>query len=235
MEIQSSALLLESPFRGYLSGSSGSGKSAFILRLLENRSQICKSTFERIIYSSIFELDHLSEKDAEFHKNLRKTVPFIELTSSLPDLDEIRATNRGPTLLILDDLITEIIDSEQYSKLFTSFSAHSNISVLTTAQNFFEQGKYAKTIVRNQTFHVIFNSRGDNQSISMISRKMFPHDKHFLNECFKWLSSRVSEQYKRYLFIDCSNSSNLPPTFPQVKTNLFNECAFFSPLFFVPK
>ena len=234
-EIKLNDLKIETPFRGFISGPSGAGKSAFILRFLENRTKLCTNTFEKVIYCSLINLESLSAKDESFLSELKNRVPYIEIYSGLPTLSELIESPHKGTLLILDDLITDVIGSEKYAKLFTSFSAHSNISVLTTSQNFFEQGKYATTIIRNQTFYVLFFSRNDNQTINVISKRMFPHDKHFLRNCFHWINERVTEQFKKYIFIDCSNNTKLPPTFPQVRTNMFNECNFFSPLFLCPE
>lgn len=235
MEVTKNQLLIKSPFRGFICGASGSGKSAFILNLLAHRNKLCETSFETIIYCHPGDPDHISEKDNLFFQKLREVVPFIQIVTSIPDRDELISYINKKCLLILEDMISDIFSSEYCSRLFTSISSHSNVSILTTSQNYFEQGKFAKTILRNQTFYVIFNSRGDNQSVSLISKKMFPYSKNFLNHCFNWLDQRITEQYKKYLFIDCSNDSNLPPTFPQVKTNLFSECPFFSPLFFAPK
>ena len=124
MEVKPSSLLLSCPFRGFISGSSGSGKSAFILKFLENRSKICREQFDRIIYCSNCNFDFLSEKDANFHKDLRNAVPFIELLSSLPIIEELITSEKKRTLLILDDLISDIIGSEQYAKLYKHLTLH---------------------------------------------------------------------------------------------------------------
>ena len=235
MEINPEDLLITQPFRGFLSGSSGSGKSSFILRFLQNRSQLCKESFDRVIYCSPNHFENLSDKDRQFFLDLRKSVPFVEIVSEIPDISLLQKSESKCTLLILEDLISEIIASGSISQLYTSISAHSNVSILTTTQNYFEQGKYAKTILRNQTFQVLFNSRTDNYTITNVSRQLFPRNRDFLRNCFTWLNEHVSAHYKRYLFIDCSNHTELPLTFPQVRTNMFKECNFFSPLFFKPK
>ena len=129
-------LLISLPFRGFISGSSGSGKSSFILKLLQNRSKIISGSFDRILYCSPCNFDFISEKDQQFHSELRKTVPFIEFVSSLPNLSDLLESNFKCTLLILEDMISDIISSQKFSQLYTSYSSHSNISVLTTTQKF---------------------------------------------------------------------------------------------------
>ena len=236
MEVKKGDLKLILPFRGLISGSSGAGKTSFILRFLENRTEICQENFQKVIYCcSMYSEHNLTEKDKEVYQSLRKAVPYIEFYSTVPDLEELSENKSIHTLLILEDMIQEIVSSEKFSKLYTRISSHSNISVITTSQNYFEQGKHSQTIIRNQTFYVIFQSKGDNQTLSLISSRMFTTSKHFLQKCFGWLNKMGVAGYKKYLFINVNPSTELPQNFPMVQTNMFKESPFFSPVYFDEK
>ena len=220
------------PFRLFLSGPSNSGKSFFILKLIKNIDRVFQSGFNSIIYCHPF-YDTLGKKDEKLMSDLRDTYPSIIITHEIPKLIELQRLE-GPSLLILDDLITNIVKNESMSHLYSIYSSHCNISIITTTQNYFEPGKFSKTIIRNQTIIVLFQTNSDRQSTNIIARQVFPGHSHFLDNCFKWLVKHVKEREHRYLIVNCQVNSSIPPTFPQVSTNMFFEFEPDGQIFFEP-
>ena len=232
MEINEKQLKLNLPFRGLIGGPSSSGKTFFIFRLLMLRKELFNDQFTKIIYCYPHQ-EFSTKKDQEFFQKLELNVPGIEIANELPSVSSLQAS-QGHTLLILEDMMHELISSASHMKLYTVYSSHCSVSILTTTQNYFEQGKYSKTILRNQTFIVLFDSLSDRQATSMISRQLFPQSKNFLIECFTWLQNNVTSREYRYVFIDCV-CTNLPPGFPQVRSHILKENTDFKMIGFTPK
>ena len=232
MNLRENQLQIKLPFRGLIGGPSSSGKTYFIFRLLSQRASLFAEQFTKIIYCYPHH-DFVTQKDREFFQKLELNVPGIEITSELPSVQSLQ-TNQGHTLLILEDMMQELISSAAHMKLYTVFSSHCSLSILTTTQNYFEQGKFSKTILRNQTFIVLFDSMSDRQATSIISRQLFPHAKNFLTECFTWLQNNVGKRELRYVFVDCV-CSDLPPGFDQARTNVLSENTEFKMICFEPK
>lgn len=211
---------IQVPFRGLLCGPSNSGKTRLIKQFIKHRHSMFSDQFNAIIYCHPH--NEISEIDQKLFKELEELYPPIEFLPGPPDPIEISKIP-GPILVIIEDMIDPIISSADYSKLYSVYSSHYNISILTTSQNYFQHGKYAKTVLRNQSFLILFETRNDRQSANVISRQMFPGKTQFLTNCFNWLSRNVVDRVCRYLYVECATNSPLPGDFPQVRTNLFLE------------
>ena len=231
MEVFSENLKIKTPTRGIIAGPSNVGKTYFITRLLEQRNRLFLDNFERIIFCHPFG-DFPNDSELTFFQKLENIAPGIEIRAQLPSLNDLQSIN-GKTLLILDDLIADIVCSAEYMRLFTIHSSHSQISIITTTQNFFEHGKFSKTILRNQNFFVLFDSKSDKQMTSIISRQLFPGKKGFLANCFAWLSKYVEKPEFRYVFIDCGVNNKLASFVPQVRINICKEIPEFDNVLFL--
>lgn len=230
MNVTEEELKITVPCRGVICGSSNAGKSYFITRVLKNRSRIFDQPFDQIIFCNGNTIS--SEKDRRYLAHLQELVPGIDILDKLPSHDELEQLE-GNTLLILEDMMSTIVNSEEHMRLFTVYSSHCSISVIFTTQNYFEQGKFSKTVLRNQTFLVLFDSVSDRHATSVLSRQMFPKRKNFLNSCFEWLNLNIQKREYRYLFIDCTMAT-VPLGFPQIRSNIMNESHFNGMLLFEP-
>lgn len=211
---------IQMPCRGLLCGPSNSGKTRLIKRFIEHREQLFSQHFDQIIYCHPHKI--VSNIDQQLFQELEDIYPPIEFIPGLPDLKELMNLT-GNTLLILEDMIDLLISSSEYSNLFSVYSSHYNISILTTSQNYFQHGKFAKTVLRNQSFLILFETRNDRQSANIISRQMFPGRSQFITHCFNWLSQNIINRVDRYLYVECASNSPLPGNFPQIRTNIFLE------------
>ena len=87
-----------------ISGPTMSGKSHFIKSLIQNRNELFDVTFGRILYSTPYALSKIPYLD-----QLREMCPDIELAHSVPDFQKDQLfDDEKPTLLILDDLDTDV-------------------------------------------------------------------------------------------------------------------------------
>ena len=125
-------LKFEAPFTCIISGPSGSGKSSFCIRLLQNLDTVCT---ERHFAGGII-----------WCYSERVAVPSqggnVRFHEGVPA--KFGDAQCRPCLVILDDPLN-VVYSEQVCDLLMKGSHHSNISVILITQNLFHQGSIAGT------------------------------------------------------------------------------------------
>jgi len=119
-------LKLKHPFTAIISGQTGSGKSSFCVRFLQNLKSLC--TEQNFAGGIIW---CYSERTAVPDRELSKISNNIRLNKGVPENFENK--NGKPCLIILDDLL-DIVYSKEVCNLFTKGS-HRNISVILITQN----------------------------------------------------------------------------------------------------
>ena len=123
---------LEYPFRFLISGSSQTGKSYFIEKLL--KQNLCKN-IRKIYYFG-------ENKHSKYNS-------YIGLPR---DTDFPRHS-----CIIIDNLFEKAIDSRAVQKLF-KYSAEAKLSIFLTTQNISAQGKYSNSIQNNCNYLVLFSN-----------------------------------------------------------------------------
>ena len=164
------ALPLKHPFTCLVVGPTGSGKSHFVARLLQNKDVMISPTPDRIYwcydeYQPLFEEVSNKLPKVQFLQGFREEID-----------QEINCTKNS--LLILDDLQSEISDNKRLSNIFSKGSHHRSLSVLFIQQNLFYQGKESKTIRLNCQYLVLFKSPSDRQQICTLARQIQPKESH---------------------------------------------------------
>lgn len=103
--------------------------------------------------------------------------------------------------MILDDLVSKIVQSEDLLHLFTVTSHHRNISCVFITQNMYPPGKYAKSISLNCANFVLFqNPRDTRQLITFASQILPGQTKFFMDSYYKSTKERYT-----YLLMDLSS------------------------------
>lgn len=149
-----------------ISGPTGSGKSVFVKKLIDHR--MFQPMPKNIIYcygafQPLF--------------NTMKNVVFEE---GLPSY----LNNVQDTLIIVDDLMSELGGDTRLSKLFTKGSHHRNISIIFIVQNLFHQGKEMRNINLNSHYLVLFKNPRDKSQVTHLARQMFPGKNKSFQEIF---------------------------------------------------
>jgi hypothetical protein len=193
----------------------GCGKTSWISKLLKHRDVM----FDRPFVKIVFAISEKSNITKEMHTQLLQDVPNIELIRGLPDFDELSHLH-GNKLVILDDHILTLINSEEMFNTITIASNHSNISLIITSQNFFLQGKYSKTLHRNTSYKVIFRDRGDRQWLNLYSSQMYGNKSHQLNQAMDWVIEHIPSHFDHYIVVDNSPRSDMPSSM-LCKTQIF--------------
>ena len=138
-------LYLDHPFTMVVAGPTGSGKTSWIKKIIENAPIVSKPPPERIIYFY-----------GEYQPLITqlKNVTFIQGIS-----EEIISHLFGENAwIIIDDLMNESSNSLLISELFTKGSHHRNLSVILILQNFFQQGRQMRNITLNSQYIVLFKN-----------------------------------------------------------------------------
>ena len=189
----------ETPCTIGITGSTSSGKTYFVKKLLDFRDQVFKQSPSRVIYCYGIWQDMFNGMD---------NVDFWE---GLPT-NIIEKEKGDHTLLILDDLMDLVVKSDVIQQLFTRGSHHQNITVLYINQNMYHQGRCARTINLNTQYHILFKNPRDVYQVSLFSKQLGLGRK--LLDAYQ---DATSKPYG-YLFVDLSphNHSNL-----KVKTCVF--------------
>jgi hypothetical protein len=162
-----------------ISGTTGSGKTTWLLNLLKNADQMFSIPPENILYcygvwQDLFEhMENISPK-IQFHDG----IPPESLVNSI-------TSNKKHNLIILDDLMSEVVKNESVEILFTRTSHHKKLSVIYINQNMFCQGKNARTINLNCHYLILFKNLRDASQVCTLGRQIFPKCSALLEEAYK--------------------------------------------------
>lgn len=177
------------PFTALLVGTSGSGKSFFVKQLIENMDHTLSTIPDQIIwcYSSYQSMyDELSRHvKIKFNEGISESLT-----------DENIFPSKQHTLLIVDDLLQSTLHNQEFSRAFTEYRHHQNLSVIFFV--LFYQGKCSRTISLNTNYFVLFKSLCDKLQIRILAQQMFPGQRDFFLESF---NDATKEPYS-YLVMD---------------------------------
>ena len=172
------------PFTAIVSGPTGCGKTAWVLRLVDNMHKMVEPVPRRIWYY-YGEYQHAFNKYASVH--------FEE---GLPQLRDEVFDGSEPSLIVVDDHMSDI--NQVVANIFTKISHHRNISILHLTQNLFDKNKYARTISLNAHYLVLFKNPRDAGQFSILARQMYPSSWKFAEEAYRDATDRPFG----YLFVD---------------------------------
>ena len=162
-KVTMSIIPFNSPRTDIISGPTGSGKSTFIFRIIENVSVMFKEKVYKIYY-------FYTVWQNLFERFQNKNVSFIK---GLPNEDIIeKITDANHNLLILDYMQMTALNSSFIANLFSRESHHKNLSVFLILQNFFHQGKYGRDISLNSHYLILFRNKRDKNIIKILSTQI---------------------------------------------------------------
>jgi len=192
---------LEKPFRLIVGGGSGSGKTEFVKRLVNNNH--FASPFDKIVYCYP---DYLCDFPAEFDQIVEYQPGICDLTyfSSLPK----------NSLVILDDMMSECGNSDMIMKLFSVVARKRNLSVIFIVQNIYDRTKQFRNIRLNATSFALFKFYAATDVTKRILRDI---------NCGDLISNRqlerVYSQKFAYIFIDIHPERH--SEFFTIRSNIF--------------
>ena len=198
MEVEANILKLQNPCNITVVGSTSSGKTTFVYKLLRECNDMFVEPIENILYChSCYQ---------PLYDEIQHNVPNVDFYEGLPSEDDILefGTKEGHKLLILDDLMSKVCSSPVIVDLFCQFSHHKNISVIFITQNIFHGGKSTRSINLNSHYYVLFKNKRDVGQVKTLGRQLFPGKSYILMQAY----NESTLNPFGYLFIDLHPKSN---------------------------
>ena len=186
--------IFQHPFTSLIAGSTQSGKSTLIRKIIEFNQILIDPKPTKIWYC-------YSTWQKDFQQ-LKITSPTIEFHQGIMDFDPIDP--QDVNLVVLDDLMASCIKDETVLNLFVNGSHHKNISVFFITQNLFNQGKHCRTISLNSHYIILLNNPRDRSQITNLGRQIYRKNAKFINEVYE---DATKTKYG-YLFIDLKQSTD---------------------------
>jgi len=168
-----------------VAGPSQSGKTYFVLELLERRYELFRKPVDDVLWCYGIQNNNL---ELDLHTKGYRT------HHGLPQLAEIKPNS----ICIIDDLLQESENSKDVTNMFTKATHHLPCFVIFITQTLFPGGKEARTRSLNTHYYVIFKNPRDKLQFEILSRQVAPHHGKALREIFL----DATNQPHGYLFID---------------------------------
>ncbi len=206
-----SGIKFESPSCYFVSGSTSSGKSRLLARLIRNRKDMFNIPPVKVFYAykewqpSLF--GEMQQKDdVNFHQGL-PTEEIIKKWSN--------DVGGQHLFLILDDLQHDVCSSREMAVLFSVTSHHCNISCVLVAQRLFPQSKFSRDLCLNCHYIFLLNSKRDKLQVANMGRQLCPGQSAYLT--FAYDDAMASKPYN-YLLVDLHPST---PKEYMLRTDIF--------------
>jgi len=130
--IDNDILQLKSPSNFLIYGCTGSGKTMFVLKLLREwpfQQKLGKGIFFYQIWQDIYKIFLLEFPSIKFVQGFSK--------EEINDENNWKCKENEVNICITDDLISEVLNEESFSKLFTVLGHHCKITNLLITQNLY--------------------------------------------------------------------------------------------------
>lgn len=207
--------MFQHPFTMTLSGSTGSGKTEWLMKFIKNLNDLVNPSIRAILYC-YGELNH---------NILMLQKMGIQTVHGIPSEEIIQNAARktgGRLLLILDDLIVGM-RSDFLDVLFTRGSHNWGVSVVLVTQNLFS--KELRTARNNSHYLVLMRNPAGALQIKNLAIQLFPSQVPHFMESYK---DATKEKFT-YLVIDNHPNGD---EMERLKTNIYPD--EFT-IFYIPK
>ena len=151
-------LFFKHPFTAICCGSTQTGKTQFVLRLIDNIKTMVVPTPKTAVY-------HFMEYQPVFDEYSQQ-VDFRQGVSKATELEELH-----DALIIFDD---RMMVNADLLNVFTRGSHNRQNSVIHIVQNFFNSNKNIRTISLNAQYLIFFKSPRDSSQFVHLARQVFP-------------------------------------------------------------
>ena len=195
-----------------LAGPSSCGKSSFVKNLIMSRNILFNKPSLNV-YIVCSNVQNIYE-DMVKNKNVKKI--FYKMPSKNEILRFARYGRRtGGTILILDDLLTEIAKNNMLlQEIFTEMAHHQKLTVVLCVQNLFYQNGIFRTLSLNSGYLVPFKNPRDMHQIDIIAYRSYAMDPKVIMKAYKDATYKAYS----YLFMDFTQTT---PDFLRIKTDIF--------------
>lgn len=186
------------PFTSVITGPTGSGKSVFVRRFIDNIQHMTLPQPDRIWWSY------------DVQQPLYSGMNNVEFIRGLPDIESLNPEEKH--LIVIDDQMDNI--TQAIADLFTKYSHHRSISIMLIVQNLFNKNKHHRTISLNTHYMVVFKNPRDTSQIMTLGQQMFPGRSKYFLESYE---AAVRKPHG-YMLIDMRQDT---PEILRLRTNIF--------------
>lgn len=184
-------------------GPSHSGKTTFVLDLLDRRFEIFDCKPNRVVWCyGIYQHD--------LNKKLQSKGYVVH--GDIINVSEIQPND----IIVLDDLLNESRNSQDVTAMFTKAAHHKPCFIIFIMQNLFPPGKEARTRSLNTHYYTIFKNPRDKSQVEFLARQILPRNPKTLLQIFE----DATEKAHSYLFLDFTQEC---PDKYRFRTNLFEK------------
>jgi hypothetical protein len=208
------SLPFKCPVSFSVSGTTSSGKTTWVFRLLHHKDEMLYPSPQHVLYCyGIWQ---------DLYEQMEKEMNFIQFHEGLPSKETVCNLPSG-SMIILDDLSHLLYENVDMELLFSQTSHHKNLSVCHIKNNIFYQGKHARTINLNTHIYVLMQNPRDVSQIVRLGSQIFPGKGKALLEAYSECMSSTG-----YLILDLSPHSDEKY---RIRTHIFpgEDIVAFSP------
>ena len=162
--------MFKSPFTMVLSGATGSGKTQWLMKLLEYHKELIEPPPKKILYC-------YGEMNNAILNLMSKG---IETFNGVPDIQKIQSLEK-PLLLILDDLMLDA-NKNFLDLLFTRGSHNWNTSVIFVTQSLY--GRDIKIARANSHYLVLMRNPSGQLQVRTVGSQLFPRKLNYFVESY---------------------------------------------------
>lgn len=194
--------MIKCPTIGVISGTSGSGKTCILLKMLQQKEYMFDKPIERVllcykIWQPIYE---------QFKQIFGQRISFKD---NLPCQEDIDFLTEGShhSLLITDDMCKAVGDSELITSVHQVQSHHRNMSYINISHNLFSKSKFSRDQSLCVHFILVLRSPRDQSQLLFLGRQTFPHYSKAIVQAYSEVMNK-SDMSHPYLFINLSPGSD---------------------------
>ena len=184
-------------------GPSHSGKTSFVLDLLDHRHSLFDVTPKRVVWCyGIY----------QHELNVKLQRKGYTLHSDIISVNDIHPHD----IIVLDDLLNESRNSQDVTSMFTKAAHHKPCFIIFIMQNLFPPGREARTRSLNTHYYCIFKNPRDKSQVEFLARQILPRNPKVLVQIFE----AATEKAHSYLFLDFTQEC---PDHLRFRSNLFDK------------
>ena len=203
MELRPELVRLNAPGILCIAGSSGSGKSQILKRLLLDYEQVFNFDVERVV---IFYFHWQESMFAELRNKLGEKLSLVHNYSydQMERMGILKRTSEEPRKLLLcfEDTLSQVLNSEQGLDVFFKLGHHTSSFLVFQSQTLFSKERNFREAVSQANYLVVTNCLRQRVSLRILSGQLFADGK-FLPSC---MQHAALESNYAYLFLDCSQT-----------------------------
>jgi hypothetical protein len=180
----------------YIAGSSGSGKTFFLAKLIRNQARLFKKPYDHIIicYSQY----------QPIYSELAAEIDYVTLFEGVPSLSDVGSDNKL-VLLICEDMMVQMSKGTELTVAFTRLR-HASVHIVYTSQDPYYGGNGGvanRTALRNANYVCLLNM-SRRSVVATLSRQITPETPKYILSAYE----QAMEQPFNYLFLNLHPSTH---------------------------